>query len=99
MKRTLVAGAALIPLLAGCTVAGNASGGGGTDQIVVGYQSKTINTVTAGTLLRSRGYFEKRLTELGKSEGKKYSVVWRDYDTGAPITAQLLRGQIDIRSI
>ena len=99
MKRTLVAGAALIPLLAGCTVAGNASGGGGTDQIVVGYQSKTINTVTAGTLLRSRGYFEKRLKELGKSEGKKYSVVWRDYDTGAPITAQMLAGKIDIGSM
>ncbi|QXJ25234.1 ABC transporter substrate-binding protein [Actinomadura graeca] len=98
MNRTLAAGAALVPLLAGCTVAGNASGGG-AGQIVVGYQSKTINTVTAGTLLRSRGFFEKRLKELGGPDGKKYSVVWRDYDTGAPITAQMLAGKIDIGSM
>ncbi|WP_242892288.1 ABC transporter substrate-binding protein [Actinomadura litoris] len=96
MKRVLAAGAALVPLLAGCTVAGNASGGGGSGEIVVGYQSKTINTVTAGTLLRSQGYFEKRLKELG---GDKRSVVWRDYDTGAPITAQMLAGKIDIGSM
>ncbi|TDD67059.1 ABC transporter substrate-binding protein [Actinomadura rubrisoli] len=101
MNRTLAAAAAaaLIPLGAGCTVAGNASGGGGSDQIVVGYQSKTINTVTAGTLLRSLGYFEKRLKDLGKADGKKYSVVWQDYDTGAPITAQMLAGKIDIGSM
>ncbi|WP_242614608.1 ABC transporter substrate-binding protein [Actinomadura roseirufa] len=99
MKRTLAAGAALVPLAAGCTVAGNASGGQGSGTIVVGYQSKTINTVTAGTLLRSLGLFEKRLKELGKADGKKYSVVWQDYDTGAPITAQMLAGKIDIGSM
>ncbi|MER6814827.1 ABC transporter substrate-binding protein [Spirillospora sp. NPDC000708] len=99
MKGTLAAGAALLPLLAGCTVAGNAADGGGSGQIVVGYQSKTINTVTAGTLLRSLGYFEKRLKALGKQDGTKYSVAWRDYDTGAPITAQMLAGKIDIGSM
>ncbi|WP_187438018.1 ABC transporter substrate-binding protein [Actinomadura decatromicini] len=93
MRRPLVL--ALVPLLAGCTVAGNASGGGGSGEIVVGYQSKTINTVTAGTLLRSLGYFEKRLKEAGG----KHSVVWRDYDTGAPITAQMLAGKIEIGSM
>ncbi|TDD69016.1 ABC transporter substrate-binding protein [Actinomadura darangshiensis] len=93
MNRTLTA-ALLLPLLAGCTVAGNASAGG-SDRIVVGYQSKTINTVTAGTLLRSLGSFEKRLKQV---DGK-YSVGWRDYDTGAPITAQMLAGKIDIGSM
>ncbi|MFD0686843.1 ABC transporter substrate-binding protein [Actinomadura fibrosa] len=99
MNKTLAAAAALIPLAAGCTVAGNASGGDGSDTIVVGYQSKTINTVTAGTLLRSLGAFEKRLKDLGKAEGKSYKVVWQDYDTGAPITAQMLAGKIDIGSM
>ncbi|MFI0407218.1 ABC transporter substrate-binding protein [Actinomadura sp. 3N508] len=94
MRRILAFGL-VTPLLAGCTVAGNASSGGGSGQIVVGYQSKTINTVTAGTLLRSLGFFEKRLKEL---DGK-HSVVWRDYDTGAPITAQMLAGKIDIGSM
>src|SRR5690606_29447904 len=93
MRKTLAA-ALSVPLLAGCTVAGSADAGGDT-QIVVGYQSKTINTVTAGTLLRSLGYFEKRLKQVDPD----YSVVWRDYDTGAPITAQMLAGKIDIGSM
>ena len=93
MRKTLAAALA-VPLLAGCTVAGSADAGGDT-QIVVGYQSKTINTVTAGTLLRSLGYFEKRLKQVDPD----YSVVWRDYDTGAPITAQMLAGKIDIGSM
>lgn len=60
--------------------------------VVIGYQSKTINTVTAGTLLRSQGYLEKRL-------GARYRVVWQDYSTGAPITAQMVAGKIDIGSM
>jgi NitT/TauT family transport system substrate-binding protein len=86
--------AVLIGPLAGCTAAAN------TDvQVVVGYQSKTINTVTAGTLLRANGFFEKRLQELGQRTGKHYSVAWQDYPTGAPITAQMLAGKIDIGSM
>ncbi|HVW40249.1 MAG TPA: ABC transporter substrate-binding protein [Amycolatopsis sp.] len=67
--------------------------------VVVGYQSKTINTVTAGTLLRSLGYLEKRLDDLGNRTGKKYKVTWQDYSTGAPITAQMVAGKIDIGSM
>ncbi|GAB2871929.1 ABC transporter substrate-binding protein [Lentzea nigeriaca] len=67
--------------------------------MVIGYQSKTINTVTAGTLLRDRGFFEQRLAELGKKTGKTYKVTWQDYDTGAPITAQMIAGKIDIGSM
>ncbi|WP_018654884.1 ABC transporter substrate-binding protein [Actinomadura flavalba] len=95
MKKTLAAALLAPSLLAGCTVAGNASGGGDAVTVTVGYQSKTINTVTAGTLLRSLGAFEKRLAALPG----KYRVVWQDYDTGAPITAQMLAGKIDIGSM
>ncbi|SDI14605.1 ABC transporter substrate-binding protein [Nonomuraea jiangxiensis] len=76
---------------AGCSVAG-AAGGQGKPTVVIGYQSKTINTVTAGTLLRSLGYLEKRL-------GDRYTVEWQDYDTGAPITAKMVAGKIDIGSM
>jgi NitT/TauT family transport system substrate-binding protein len=82
---------------AGCTVAGGATGD--AEVITVGYQSKTINTVTAGTLLRAQGYFEDRLEELGKRNGTTYEVQWQDYDTGAPITAQMIAGKIDIGSM
>ncbi|MFF4416829.1 ABC transporter substrate-binding protein [Streptosporangium sp. NPDC001559] len=90
--------AALTLLLSGCSVAGaGGSGGSGSSgdgkiHLVVGYQSKTINTVTAGTLLRSLGYLEKRL-------GDRYSVEWQDHDTGAPITAKMVAGKIDIGSM
>lgn len=96
---TLAATAALgAAALAGCTVAG-ASTGGSSTQIVIGYQSETINTVTAGTLLRSVGYFERDLAALGRKTGKKYTVSWENYSTGAPITAQMLAGNIDIGSM
>ncbi|WP_271215277.1 ABC transporter substrate-binding protein [Streptosporangium carneum] len=89
--------AALMLAVPGCSVAGAAGDGSedlGGDRIrlVVGYQSKTINTVTAGTLLRSLGYLEKRL-------GDRYAVEWQDHDTGAPITAKMVAGKIDIGSM
>jgi NitT/TauT family transport system substrate-binding protein len=67
--------------------------------VVVGYQSKTINTVTAGTLLKAQGYLEKRLADITARTGTKYNVQWQDYDTGAPITAQMVAEKIDIGSM
>ncbi|MGW6916330.1 ABC transporter substrate-binding protein [Kitasatospora sp. NPDC054939] len=87
-------------VLAAATACSSAAGAGdGTVEVVVGYQSKTINTVTAGTLLRSQGYFEQRLAEQGRRDGRTYRVTWQDYDSGAPITAQMLAGKIDIGSM
>lgn len=70
-----------------------------TVRVVVGYQSKTINTVTAGTLLRAKGFLEQRLDDITKGGGAKYVVEWQDYDTGAPITAQMVAEKIDIGSM
>ncbi|MFD4668542.1 ABC transporter substrate-binding protein [Lentzea sp. NPDC058450] len=94
MKRAILAS---VLLLAACGTGEAASG----DEVpvVIGYQSKTINTVTAGTLLRDKGFFEQRLAGLGKKTGKTYKVAWQDYDTGAPITAQMIAGKIDIGSM
>ena len=100
-RRGLLRSAAVVAVMAaalsGCRVTG--ASGGDDDVITIGYQSKTINTVTAGTLLRERGYFEKQLAALGKTTGKKYQVKWEDYSTGAPITAQMVAGKIDIGSM
>src|SRR5688572_15722143 len=82
--------------LAGCQLAGAEGGGGDPEDVVtIGYQSKTINTVTAGTLLRERGFFEEELAKVDPD----LEVDWQDYDTGAPITAQMLAGKIDIGSM
>ncbi|MGV9253761.1 ABC transporter substrate-binding protein [Streptomyces sp. NPDC003697] len=96
MKRTAVAASAVVLLLPLSACGGDAEAGDGFT-VTVGYQSKTINTVTAGTLLRSLGYFEKQLTSLG--DGRTYKVVWQDYATGAPVTAQMTAGKIDIGSM
>ncbi|MFF0730783.1 ABC transporter substrate-binding protein [Streptomyces chartreusis] len=101
-KRTttaaLLAAALLGTLVTGC--GGDASAGDATHvTVTVGYQSKTINTVTAGTLLRSLGYFERELAAQGKRDGITYKVEWQDYATGAPITAQMTAGKIDIGSM
>ncbi len=65
----------------------------------VGYQSKTINTINAGTLLRDRGDFEAALDELGATNGTRYRVVWQDFASGAPLTAQMIASHVDIGSM
>jgi NitT/TauT family transport system substrate-binding protein len=100
MKRTLVALlAAATTLTASSCSLDSTSQSADTVDVVIGYQSKTINTVTAGTLLKAKGFLEKRLADIGKSNGKKYDVQWQDYDTGAPITAQMVAEKIDIGSM
>jgi NitT/TauT family transport system substrate-binding protein len=89
----LVPAALVIGGLSACSVQG--AGAAEHETITIGYQSKTINTVTAGTLLRERGYFEKKLEEVDPD----LKVEWQDYDTGAQITAQMLAGKIDIGSM
>ncbi|QGZ51728.1 PhnD/SsuA/transferrin family substrate-binding protein [Streptomyces sp. QHH-9511] len=93
--------ALLLPLATACGGSADADGDADTKTVTVtvGYQSKTINTVTAGTLLRSLGYFEEELATRGRKDGITYKVAWQDYATGAPITAQMTAGKIDIGSM
>jgi NitT/TauT family transport system substrate-binding protein len=87
-----------VAVISGCSLE-SLSQSSGVVNVVVGYQSKTINTVTAGTLLRAQGYLERRLADITTRTGTKYAVRWQDYDTGAPITAQMLAEKIDIGSM
>jgi NitT/TauT family transport system substrate-binding protein len=89
---------AVVAAQSGCSLE-SLSESSGVVNVVVGYQSKTINTVTAGTLLRAQGYLEHRLADITARTGTKYAVRWQDYDTGAPITAQMLAEKIDIGSM
>lgn len=97
MKRSLVLLTSVVLAAAGCSL--DSTTAGDSVDVVVGYQSKTINTATAGTLLRARGYLERRLTDITDRTGTRYRVDWQDYDTGAPITAQMLAEKIDIGSM
>src|ERR1700742_4565214 len=89
---------ALAVVLSGCSLE-SLSETSGVVNLVIGYQSKTINTVTAGTLLRAQGYLEHRLADITTRTGTRYAVRWQDYDTGAPITAQMVGEKIDIGSL
>src|SRR6185437_7260907 len=89
---------AVAVLTSGCSLE-SLSQSSGVVNVVVGYQSKTINTVTAGALLRAQGYLERRLADITTRTGTKYAVRLQDYDTGAPITAQMLAEKIDIGSM
>jgi NitT/TauT family transport system substrate-binding protein len=92
--RVVLAVLAIAQLLAAC-------GGGGSKTVAVevGYQSKTINTINAGTLLRDRGTFEAKLAALGKQTGVTYKVDWLDFPSGPPLTAQMIADKIDIGSM
>ncbi|MDG4667476.1 ABC transporter substrate-binding protein [Mycobacterium sp. 236(2023)] len=95
---------AVAVLVALATVGAQALTGCGllTDPTVtvnVGYQSKTINTVNAGTLLRDSRAFEDALEKLGAETGQKYRVVWQDFSSGAPLTAQMMATHVDIGSM
>jgi sulfonate transport system substrate-binding protein len=83
----------------GCSLDSATNSSGKVVDVVVGYQSKTINTVTAGTLLKAQGYLEHRLNDITTRTGTRYNVTWQDYDTGAPITAQMVAEKIDIGSM
>lgn len=101
MKRRIapiVLAAALSLIATGCSLE-QSNTDAGTVKVVIGYQSKTINTVTAGTLLKAQGYLEQRLQKITDGGGAKYQVEWQDYDTGAPITAQMVAEKIDIGSM
>ena len=98
MKYFTALAATVVLAATGCSV-DSAGKDDNAVNVVVGYQSKTINTVTAGTLLRAQGYLEHRLDDIGAKTGKKYHVEWQDYDTGAPITAQMVAEKIDIGSM
>ena len=97
MKKPLVVLLAAL-MLSGCSLDSTTKADDVVD-VVIGYQSKTINTVTAGTLLKAQGYLEHRLADITTRTGTKYNVTWQDYDTGAPITAQMVAEKIDIGSM
>jgi NitT/TauT family transport system substrate-binding protein len=96
--RLISIAAVIVAVASGCSLE-SLSQSSGLVNVVVGYQSKTINTVTAGTLLRAQGYLEHRLADITARTGTRYAVRWQDYDTGAPITAQMLAEKIDIGSM
>jgi NitT/TauT family transport system substrate-binding protein len=91
-----LAAAALLSTTA-CTAADGAESG--VVPVAVGYQSKTINTVTAGTLMRELGLLDKHLAAAAEATGKTYDLAWHDFASGPPLTAEMIAGKIHIGSM
>tara|TARA_R110000850_G_scaffold102162_2_gene210907 strand:- start:1010 stop:2377 length:1368 start_codon:yes stop_codon:yes gene_type:complete len=66
-----------------------------TIEIGIGHQSMVTNTVSGGVILEKLGLIEKYLPTTGKYEDAEFEIVFRDYDSGPPITNQMLAGKLD----
>ncbi len=66
-----------------------------TIRVGIGHQSMVTNTVSGGIVLEKLGLLEKHLPTTGKYADVDYEIVFRDYDSGPPITNQMLAGKLE----
>lgn len=66
-----------------------------TIAIRIGHQTMCTDTYPAGIVIKERHLLEKYLPHTGKYKNVKYDIVWRDYDSGAPITNMMLANKLD----
>src|SRR5690606_24638286 len=66
-----------------------------TIRIGIGHQSMVTNTVSGGIVLEKLNLIPKHLPTTGKYKDAKYDIVFRDYDSGPPITNQMLAGKLE----
>nr|WP_163500652.1 ABC transporter substrate-binding protein [Halomonas socia] len=63
--------------------------------IGVGHQSMVTNTVAGGIVLEKLGLIEKYLPTDGNYADVEYEIIFRDYDSGPPITNQMMAGNLE----
>ncbi|MFC4260845.1 ABC transporter substrate-binding protein [Marinobacter lacisalsi] len=66
-----------------------------TIRVGIGHQSMVTNTIPGGIILEKLELLEKHLPTTGKYEDVDYEIIYRDYDSGPPITNQMLAGKLD----
>lgn len=66
-----------------------------TVRVAIGTQDTTINTATAGLIVRELNLLEKYLPKDGKFKDVKYDIQWKNFTSGAPITNEQIAGKID----
>jgi sulfonate transport system substrate-binding protein len=63
--------------------------------IGIGHQSMCTDTYPAGVVVENLHLLEKYLPHTGKYRGVSYDVVWKDYDSGPPITNMMIAGKLE----
>src|SRR5437660_12933044 len=66
-----------------------------TIRIGVGHQSMCTDTYPAGIIVKELKLLGKHLPRTGKYAGVTYNVTWSDYESGAPITNQMLANKLN----
>jgi NitT/TauT family transport system substrate-binding protein len=66
-----------------------------TIRVAIGTQDTTINTATAGLIVREEKLLEKYLPKDGKYKDVTYDVQWKNFTSGAPITNEQIAGKLD----
>lgn len=66
-----------------------------TIRVGIGHQSMVTNTVSGGVVLEKLGLLDQYLPKTGKYSDADYQIEFRDYDSGPPITNQMLAGKLD----
>ncbi len=64
-------------------------------RIAVGHQTKCTDTYSAGIIVKELQLIEKHLPKDGKYKDAKFEFDWKDYESGAPITNQMLANKLD----
>ncbi len=64
-------------------------------RIAIGHQSKCTDTYSGGIIVKELGLLEKHLPRTGKYKDITFQVDWKDYESGAPITNQMLANKLD----
>jgi len=78
-------------LLLGASGSANAE----TIRIAIGHQSKCTDTYSGGIIVKELGLLEKNLPRTGKYKDAQFQLDWKDYESGAPITNQMLANKLD----
>lgn len=72
-----------------------ASASAETIRVGIGHQSMVTNTIPGGIILEKLELLEKHLPSTGKYADVDYDIIYRDYDSGPPITNQMLAGKLE----
>ncbi len=83
-------------LVAAFAVSWAASAEATTIEIRIGHQSMCTDTYSAGLVIKELGLLQKRLPHDGKYKDVQYSITWKDYSSGGPITNEMLADKLDI---
>lgn len=82
-------------LLSASSLAATAASAAETIRVAIGTQDTTINTATAGLIVREEKLLEKYLPKDGKYKDVTYDVQWKNFTSGAPITNEQIAGKLD----